>query len=108
MSAYVHATSTRKVDDLVRALGRDTGVSKSTVSRIRSEIDEQVAAFRGRRLDHTTFPYVFCDATYVKARVAQAERPSGEVVSLRLRGKPQNDLSRRVHLSLMSFDASRT
>ena len=75
MSAYIHGTSTRKVDDLVRALGCDTGVSKSTVSRICSEIDEQVAEFRERRLDHTAFPYVFCDATYVKARV------DGRVVS---------------------------
>jgi putative transposase len=69
MQAYVHGTSTRKVDDLVRALGCDTGVSKSTVSRVCGEIDEEVSAFRQRRLDHTGFPYVFCDATYVKARV---------------------------------------
>jgi putative transposase len=69
MTAYVTGTSTRKVDDLVKALGCDSGVSKSTVSRICTEIDEQVAVLRDRRLDHTTFPYVFVDATYVKARV---------------------------------------
>ena len=69
MTAYVTGTSTRKVDDLVKALGCDTGVSKSTVSRICGEIDDQVAVLRDRRLDHTTFPYVFVDATYVKARV---------------------------------------
>ena len=69
MTAYVTGTSTRKVDDLVRALGCDSGVSKSTVSRICQEIDEQVAVLRERRLDHTAFPYVFLDATYVKARV---------------------------------------
>ena len=68
MTAYVEGVSTRKVDDLVKALGVDSGVSKSTVSRICGELDEQVNAFRNRRLDHTTFPYVFCDATYVKAR----------------------------------------
>jgi len=38
-------------------------------SRICAEIDEGVEAFNTRRLDHTTFPYVFVDATYVKARV---------------------------------------
>jgi transposase-like protein len=70
MTAYVTGTSTRKVDDLVRALGCDTGVSKSTVSRICSEIDEQVDVFRTRRLDRLAFPYVFVDATSVKARVA--------------------------------------
>ena len=40
MTAYITGTSTRKVDDLVKALGCDTGVSKSTVSRICAEIDE--------------------------------------------------------------------
>lgn len=69
MTAYVTGTSTRKVDDLVKALGCDTGVSKSTVSRICTEIDEQVAVFRTRPLDHQGFPYVYLDATYVKARV---------------------------------------
>ncbi|MEH6795461.1 MAG: transposase, partial [Rhodococcus sp. (in: high G+C Gram-positive bacteria)] len=34
MEAYVHGVSTRNVDDLVAALGVDSGVSKSTVSRI--------------------------------------------------------------------------
>ena len=52
MTAYATGTSTRKVDDLVKALGCDTGVSKSTVSRICAEIDEQVDVFRTRRLDH--------------------------------------------------------
>ncbi len=69
MTAYITGTSTRKVDDLVRALGCDSGVSKSTVSRICAEIDEEVEVFRTRRLDHLAFPYVFLDATYVKARV---------------------------------------
>lgn len=32
MEAYLHGVSTRKVDDLVKALGADTGVSKSEVS----------------------------------------------------------------------------
>jgi putative transposase len=68
MTAYVTGTSTRKVDDLVRALGIDSGISKSTVSRICAELDTEVAAFRDRRLDHTTFPYLWLDATYLKAR----------------------------------------
>jgi len=69
MTAYITGTSTRKVDDLVKALGCDSGVSKSTVSRICSEIDQQVAVFRTRPLDHLAFSYVFVDATYVKARI---------------------------------------
>ncbi|MEU2835476.1 IS256 family transposase, partial [Streptomyces lavendulae] len=69
MEAYVHGVSTRSVDDLVHALGSDTGISKSEVSRICAGLDEQLDAFRARPLDHTRFPYVFLDATYVKARV---------------------------------------
>ncbi|MGH2465995.1 MAG: IS256 family transposase [Candidatus Limnocylindrales bacterium] len=69
MEAYIHGVSTRKVDDLVVALGIDAGISKSEVSRICTELDGLMAAFRGRRLDHVRFPYVFLDATYVKAHV---------------------------------------
>ena len=53
----MHGVSTRKVDDLVRALGSDAGVSKSRVSRICAELDEQRRAFRDRPLDHSPFPY---------------------------------------------------
>jgi putative transposase len=67
MESYVHGVSTRKVDDLIGALGIDTGVSKSHVSRICAELDRAVSEFRERRLDHIEFPYVFLDATYVKA-----------------------------------------
>ncbi|ETZ55258.1 transposase, Mutator family protein [Mycobacterium avium MAV_120709_2344] len=69
MEAYLHGTSTRKVDDLVKALGTDTGISKSEVSRICKDLDTEVAAFRDRPLGDQRFPYVFLDATYCKARV---------------------------------------
>ena len=67
MEAFVHGVSTRKVDDLVAALGdRRRGVEEQ-VSRICGELDVAVGEFRERRLDHIEFPYVFLDATYVKA-----------------------------------------
>lgn len=75
MTAYITGTSTRKVDDLVTALGCDTGISKSTVSRICKAIDVDVAVLRERRLDHQRFVYVWLDATYVHVREA------GQVVS---------------------------
>jgi putative transposase len=75
MEAWVHGVSTRKVDDLVAALGVGTGISKSEVSRICAELDRDLDAFRNRPLDHVAFPYVFADATYVKGRV------NGRVVS---------------------------
>ncbi len=69
IEAYVHGVSTRKVDDLVAALGLESGISKSEVSRICAELDTTLEAFRTRSLEHVEFPYVFLDATYVKARV---------------------------------------
>ena len=64
--AYVHGVSTRKVDDLVKALGM-TGISKSRVSELCEELDEEVERFRNRGLEGP-YPYVWLDATYVKAR----------------------------------------
>jgi len=69
MEAYVHGVSTRKVDDLVGALGVASGISKSEVSRICADLDGDLEAFRNRPLDHVEFPYVFADATYIKGRV---------------------------------------
>ncbi len=69
MEAYVHGVSTRSVDDLVAALGVDSGISKSEVSRICAGLDREIEAFRTRTLNHTTFPYVFADATFCKVRV---------------------------------------
>ena len=69
MEAYVHGVSTRNVDDLVAALGVGSGVSKSEGSRICAGLDAEIARFRERTLTHTTFPYVFLDATYCKVRV---------------------------------------
>jgi putative transposase len=69
MEAYLHGVSTRKVDDLVKALGAESGVSKSEVSRICAGLDAEVAQFRDRSLSGLDYPYVFLDATYCKARV---------------------------------------
>src|SRR6202158_174796 len=64
--AYLHGVSTRSVDDLVKAMGM-TGISKSQVSRLCSEIDGKIAAFLDRPLEGE-WPYVWLDATYVEAR----------------------------------------
>jgi transposase-like protein len=65
--AYVHGVSTRKVDDLVKALGVD-GISKPEVSRICGESDVTVTAFRTRPLTGED-RYLWVDATYHKVRV---------------------------------------
>src|SRR5882757_7759222 len=64
--AYVQGISTRSVDDLVRAMGME-GISKSQVSRLCGEIDERVQTFLSRPIEGE-WPYVWLDATYVKAR----------------------------------------
>jgi putative transposase len=56
MEACVYGTSTPKVEDLVKALGVDAGISKSEVSRICGELDGEVAAFGSRPLSHTALP----------------------------------------------------
>ena len=64
--AYIQGVSTRSVDELVRAAGM-TGISKSQVSRLCETIDERVTAFLGRPIEGA-WPYLWLDATYVKAR----------------------------------------
>jgi Transposase, Mutator family len=66
--------STRKVEALVQALGI-AGLSKSEVSRLAASLDEQVAAFRTRRLD-AAYPYLWLDARY------EHVREDGRVVSM--------------------------
>jgi len=86
MEAYLHGVSTRKVDDLVKALGADSGISKSEVSRICADLDEEISAFRDRSLAAATFPYVFLDATYCKARVNRRVVSQAVVVATGVRG----------------------
>lgn len=64
--AYLKGVSTRKVDDLVQALGM-SGISKSQVSRLCGELDERVNGFLERELPGR-WPYLWLDATYLKAR----------------------------------------
>ena len=84
MEAYVHGVSTRKVDDLVAALGVDSGLSKSEVSRICSDLDEQTQVWRDRPLDAAGgYPYVFLDATYVHGRTGGDSHGKGGRVTSR-------------------------
>jgi putative transposase len=73
--AYVEGVSTRRVDDLVRALGCD-GISKSEVSRICGELDGVVESFRNRPLDVGPYPYLWLDA------LTQKVREEGRVVNI--------------------------
>ena len=72
--AYVAGVSTRRVDNLVQALGM-TGISKSQGSRLCEGLDAEVDRFRSRPLVGA-YPYLWLDATYLKVR------QDGRVVSL--------------------------
>jgi transposase-like protein len=72
--AWIGGVSTRRVDDLVQAMGL-TGISKSQVSKLCKDIDERVLAFLDRPLE-STWPYLWLDATYLK------QREGGRIVSV--------------------------
>lgn len=72
--AWIGGVSTRKVDDLVQAMGL-TGISKSQVSKLCKEIDDRVNAFLDRPLEGE-WPYLWLDATYLR------QREGGRVVSV--------------------------
>jgi putative transposase len=72
--AWISGVSTRRVDDLVQAMGL-SGISKSTVSKLCKDIDERVSEFLNRPLTGE-WPYVWLDATYLK------QRQGGRIVSV--------------------------
>lgn len=72
--AYIQGVSTRSVDELVQAMGM-SGLSKSQVSRLCTELDDKVQTFLNRPLEGD-WPYLWLDATYVKVR------SSGRIVSV--------------------------
>lgn len=82
--AYVLGISTRKVDDLMAALG-GCSISRSEVSRICALLDEELAEFRERPLDEP-YPYVWFDATYEKVRQGARIVSQAAVVAVGVRG----------------------
>jgi putative transposase len=73
--AYVEGVSTRRVDDLVKAMGIE-GISKSQVSDMAAELDAKVAEFRNRPLDAGPYRYLWIDA------LTQRVREGGRVVNV--------------------------
>ncbi|HVW34978.1 MAG TPA: IS256 family transposase [Acidimicrobiia bacterium] len=72
---YVEGVSTRRVDDIVRAMGID-GISKSQVSLLAKSLDAEVEAFRNRPLDAGPYTYVLVDA------LTQRVREEGRIVNV--------------------------
>jgi transposase-like protein len=65
LEMYLQGISTRKIE---RVTGKLSGVqiSKDAVSRIAKRLDEELSAWRGRTLTRT-YPYLYLDATFLKA-----------------------------------------
>ena len=72
--AWIGGVSTRRVDELVQAMGL-SGISKSTVSKLCKDIDDRVGEFLHRPLAGD-WPYLWLDATYLKVR------QGGRIVSI--------------------------
>jgi len=89
-SAYVEGVSTRKVDELVQALGL-TEIDKSRVSRICQELDEVVEAFRNRPLE-VAYPYLWLDALYVKVRQNHRVVNAAVVIAIGVRERGEREV----------------
>jgi len=94
MEAYIGGVSTRKVDALVAALGSQSGISKSQVSRVCQEIDQQVQAFLNRPLEGSGYAYVYLDATYLNGRQGKAQQVTSRaaVVAMGVNGDGRREL----------------
>ena len=79
----MEGVSTRRVDDLVKALGCD-GISSSQVSRICQQLDEVVDSFLGRPLDGGPYPYpyVWLDGLTQKLDFTQNLREATDAITL--------------------------
>lgn len=88
--AYVHGVSTRRVDDLVKALGLD-GISKSQVSRMCEELDLEVERFRNRPLAGP-IPYVWLDATFLKVRRDNRVVSAAVVIAVGVRSTGEREI----------------
>ena len=78
--AWIGGVSTRRVDDLVQAMGL-AGISKSQVSKLCKDIDERVNAFLERPLEGE-WPYLWLDATYLKVREGGRIVPVAAIIAV--------------------------
>ncbi len=68
MEMYIEGVSTRKVKEVTEELC-GTSFSKSLLSSLAGSLDSELQAWRNRRLEAKTYPYLFVDARYEKVRV---------------------------------------
>lgn len=95
----VQGVSTRRVGAVLEQMA-GFEVSAATVSRAMGELDEQIARWRGRRLDEATWPYLIIDARYEKVRVGGRVRSQAVLIAAGI-----NDSGRRELLGLWTGDS---
>src|SRR5690625_2201738 len=87
MDMYLQGVSTRKVKEVTETLC-GTSFSKSQVSRLAGELDEELQAWRERPLE-TAYPYLMVDARYEHVRVGKRVVNQGVLIeSPRLYRRP--------------------
>ena len=67
LEMYLSGISVRKIAGVTEALSR-VRVGKDAVSRIARRLEEQQKEWRERSLEEKEYPYLYLDATYLKAR----------------------------------------
>jgi len=95
----VQGVSTRRVGAVLDEMA-GFKVSATTVSRAMAELDEQIASWRGRRLDEVAWPYLVIDARYEKVRVKGRVRSQAVLIAAGI-----NELGRRELLGLWVGDS---
>jgi putative transposase len=89
IAGFVRGLSTRDVEaTLVDALGEDATVSRSTVSRICTEIQAEMTAWQQRRLDELELDYLFLDASFFRYHVGAAAEPVLAAWGISTEGQP--------------------
>lgn len=67
MEMVLQGVSIRKVSKITEALC-GTAFSKSTVSRLCTQLDARVTAFKARSMASAAYPFVLVDAMVIKVR----------------------------------------
>ena len=80
LEMYLQGVSTRKVEAITGKLS-GVSISKDAVSRIAQRLDSVLDEWRSRRLDRA-YPYLYLDATYLKATWAGAVRSMALLVAV--------------------------
>ena len=88
--AYVNGVSTRKMDRLTKTLGIES-ISRGQVSVLTKELNEQVEAFRQRKLE-ATYPVLWVDALYERIRDNRAVKNMAVLVVTGINTEGKRDI----------------